>query len=131
MSCALGLWLRGNCGCVLFVLNISSPFRLRSFCAFDFPFRGNFFGGFASWVFFFFPPFRGAGEEGGSRGAPSVVVGCFLPSRSTLVWRGGGGGVPLGICLSRADSLLLLLLLREVGTRELALLLRTPFPRFS
>ena len=47
-------------------------------------------------------------------------------------WSGGGGGgggdVPLGICLSRAGSLLLLLLLREVGTRELALLLRTPFP---
>ena len=36
--------------------------------------------------------------------------------------------MPLGICLSRAGSLLLLLLLREVGTRELALLLRTPFP---
>ena len=37
----------------------------------------------------------------------------------------------LGICLSRAGSLLLLLLLREVGARELALLLRTPFSRFS
>ena len=36
--------------------------------------------------------------------------------------------MPLGICLSRAGSLLLLLLLREVGARELALLLRTPFP---
>ena len=42
-----------------------------------------------------------------------------------------GAGVPLGICLSRAGSLLLLLLLREVGARELALLLRTPFSRFS
>ena len=74
-------------------------------------------------------PLGGQGKRGGSRGAPSVVVGCFLPSRSTLVWRGGGGAeVPLGICLSRAGSLLLLLLLREVGTRELALLLRTPFP---
>ena len=39
--------------------------------------------------------------------------------------------MPLGICLSRAGSLLLLLLLREVGTRELALLLQTPFSRFS
>ena len=40
-----------------------------------------------------------------------------------------GAGVPLGICLSRAGSLLLLLLLREVGARELALLLQTPFSR--
>ena len=39
--------------------------------------------------------------------------------------------MPLGICLSRAGSLLLLLLLREVGARELALLLQTPFSRFS
>ena len=37
-------------------------------------------------------PLGGQGKRGGSRGAPSVVVGCFLPSRSTLVWRGGGGG---------------------------------------
>ena len=43
----------------------------------------------------------------------------------------GPAGVPLGICLSRAGSLLLLLLLREVGARELALLLQTPFSRFS
>ena len=42
-----------------------------------------------------------------------------------------GAGVPLGICLSRAGSLLLLLLLREVEARELALLLQTPFSRFS
>ena len=42
-----------------------------------------------------------------------------------------GAVVPLGICLSRAGSLLLLLLLREVGARELALLLQTPFSRFS
>ena len=42
-----------------------------------------------------------------------------------------GAGVPLGFCLSRAGSLLLLLLLREVGARELALLLQTPFSRFS
>ena len=47
----------------------------------------------------------------------------FFPAR--------GAGVPLGICLSRAGSLLLLLLLREVGARELALLLQTPFSRFS
>ena len=72
-------------------------------------------------------PLGGQGKRGGSRVAPSVIVGYFLPSRSPLVWR-GGVDVPLGICLSRAGSLLLLLLLREVGTRELALLLRTPFP---
>ena len=42
-----------------------------------------------------------------------------------------GAGVPLGFCLSRAGSLLLLLLLREVGAQELALLLQTPFSRFS
>ena len=42
-----------------------------------------------------------------------------------------GAGVPLGICLSRAGSLLLLLLLREVGSWVLALLLQTPFSRFS
>ena len=39
-----------------------------------------------------------------------------------------GAGVPLGFCLSRAGSLLLLLL-REVGARGLALLLQTPFSR--
>ena len=71
-------------------------------------------------------PLGGQGKRGGSRVAPRVVGGYFLPSRSTLVWW-GGADVPLGICLSRAGSLLLLLL-REVGTRELALLLRTPFP---
>ena len=43
----------------------------------------------------------------------------------------GGAGVPLGICLSLAGSLLLLLLLREVGARELALLRQTPFSRYS
>ena len=42
-----------------------------------------------------------------------------------------GAGVPLGICLSRTGSLLLLLLLWEVEARELALLLQTPFSRFS
>ena len=39
--------------------------------------------------------------------------------------------MPLGFCLSRAGSLLLLLLLREVGAWELALLLQTPFSHFS
>ena len=39
-----------------------------------------------------------------------------------------GAGVPLGICLSRAVSLLLLLLLREVEERELPSCCERPFP---
>ena len=39
-----------------------------------------------------------------------------------------GAGVPLGICLSRAGSLLLLLLLREVGAREWLSCCGRPFP---
>ena len=39
-----------------------------------------------------------------------------------------GAGVPLGICLSRAGSLLLLLLLRDVEARELLSCDRRPFP---
>ena len=54
-----------------------------------------------------------------------------LPPLPLDFGQAGGVGVPLGICLSRAGSLLLLLLLREVETRELALLLQTPFSRFS
>ena len=35
-------------------------------------------------------PLGGQGKRGGgSRGAPSVFMGCFLPSRSTLVRREG------------------------------------------
>ena len=68
--------------------------------------------------------------RGGSRGAPSVFLG-VLPPLPLDFGRAGGAGVPLGICLSRAGSLLLLLLLREVEARELALLLQTPFSRFS
>ena len=108
--------------------DIFSPFRLCSFCTFDFPFHGNFFGSFASWVFFFFffPPFRWAGEEGGGLGVHLVFFG-VLPPLPLDFGPARGAGVPLGICLSRAGSLLLLLLLREVGARELALLLQTPF----
>ena len=60
-----------------------------------------------------------------------VFVCEVLPPLPLDLGLAGGAGVPLGICLSRAGSLLLLLLLREVGARELALLLRTPFSRFS
>ena len=72
-------------------------------------------------------PLGGQGKRGGSRGAPSVVLGVLPP----LPLDFGPAGVPLGFCLSRAGSLLLLLLLREVAARELALLLQTPFSRFS
>ena len=68
--------------------------------------------------------------RGGSRGAPSVFYE-VLPPLPLDFGPARGAGVPLGICLSRAGSLLLLLLLREVGARELALLLQTPFSRFS
>ena len=75
-------------------------------------------------------PLGGQGKRGGSRGAPSVFFE-VLPSLPLDFGPARGAGVPLGICLSRAGSLLLLLLLREVGARELALLLQTPFSRFS
>ena len=75
-------------------------------------------------------PLGGQGKRGGSRGAPSVFFE-VLPPLPLDFGPARGAGVPLGICLSRAGSLLLLLLLREVGARELALLLQTPFSRFS
>ena len=75
-------------------------------------------------------PLGGQGKRGGSRGAPSVFYE-VLPPLPLDFGPARGAGVPLGICLSRAGSLLLLLLLREVGARVLALLLQTPFSRFS
>ena len=75
-------------------------------------------------------PLGGQGKRGGSRGAPSVFYEVLLPLPLDF-GPARGAGVPLGICLSRAGSLLLLLLLQEVGARELALLLQTPFSRFS
>ena len=95
----------------LLALQALFPLRLRL------PFSRTSLGGFASWVFFFFffPPFRWAGEEGGgSRGAPSVFYE-VLPPLPLDFGPARGAGVPLGFCLSRAGSLLLLLLLREVG----------------
>ena len=75
-------------------------------------------------------PLGGQGKRGGSRGAPSVFSE-VLPPLPLDFGPARGAGVPRGICLSRAGSLLLLLLLQEVGARELALLLQTPFSRFS
>ena len=61
-----------------------------------------------SWVFFFFffPPFRGGQGKrgGGSRGAPSVFVRCFRPSRSTLVRREGRECLWAFVCRVRARS---------------------------
>ena len=78
-------------------------------------------------------PLGGQGKRGGgggSRGAPSVFLG-VLPPLPLDFGPARGAGVPLGICLSRAGSLLLLLLLREVEAWELALLLQTPVSCFS
>ena len=75
-------------------------------------------------------PLSGQGKRGGSRAAPSVFSE-VLPPLPLDFGPARGAGVPRGICLSRAGSLLLLLLLREVGSRGLALLLQTPFSRFS
>ena len=74
-------------------------------------------------------PLGGQGKRGGS-GVHLVFYG-VLPPLPLDFGPARGAVVPLGICLSRAGSLLLLLLLREVGARELALLLMTPFSRFS
>ena len=62
-------------------------------------------------------PLGGQGKRGGSRGAPSVFFE-VLPPLPLDFGPAGGAGVPL-------------LLLREVEARELALLLQTPFSRFS
>ena len=51
------------------------------------------------------PPFRWAGEEGGVWGAPSVFVGCFLPSRPTLAGeRGGSASGHLSVACGLAPS---------------------------
>ena len=74
-------------------------------------------------------PLGGQGKRGGL--GVHLVFYEVLPPLPLAFGPARGAGVPLGICLSRAGSLLLLLLLREVGARELALLLQTPFSRFS
>ena len=88
--------------CVGHLLALQALFLLRL----RLPFSRKLLWGFASWVFFFFffPPFRWAGEEGGSRGAPSVFLWCFLPSRSTLVLREGRECLWAFVCRVRARS---------------------------
>ena len=91
--------------------------------------RGNFFGSFASWdFFFFFPPLRRAGEAGGVSGC----TWCFVwggasspPARSRSSPR---VEVPLGFRLGRVGALPLLLLLRERAKWELPARCRLPFP---
>ena len=70
--------------------------------------RGNFFGSFASWVFFFvfFPPLRRAGEAGGVSGCTWCSVwGGFLPSRSISVEREGWQCLWIFVWGARACSL--------------------------
>ena len=56
--------------------------------------RGNFFGSFASWDFFFSSslPLGGQGRQEGSQGAPGVLSGgaSSPPARSKSSARGGG-----------------------------------------
>ena len=49
-------------------------------------------------------PLGGQGKRGGSRGAPSVFMRCFLPSRSTLVRREGRECLWAFVCRMRARS---------------------------
>ena len=72
-------------------------------------------------------PLGGQGKRRGSWGAPSVFLG-VLPPLPLDFGLARGAGVALGICLSRAGSLLLLLLLRDVEARELLSCDRRPFP---
>ena len=65
--------------------------------------------------------------RGGGLGVHLVFLG-VLPPLPLDFGPTRGAGVPLGICLSRAVSLLLLLLLREVEERDLPSCCRRPFP---
>ena len=71
-------------------------------------------------------PLGGQGKRGGL-GVHLVFLG-VLPPLPLDFGPERGAGVPLGICLSRAVSLLLLPLLREVEERELPSCCRRPFP---
>ena len=72
-------------------------------------------------------PLGGQGKRGGGLGVHLLFLG-VLPPLPLDFGPARGVGVPLGICLSRAVSLLLLLLLREVEERELPSCCRRPFP---
>ena len=72
-------------------------------------------------------PLGGQGKQGGSRGAPGVVL-VGLPLLPLDLGPARGVGVSLGIRLGRAGSLPLLLLLREEEERELPARCRRPFP---
>ena len=108
----------------------TSPFRLCSLCSAGLPRRGNFFGSFAPWdfFFFFFPPFRWAGEAGGVSGCTWCLCLVGLPPLPLGLGRARGVEVPLGICLAWAGSLPPLLCLRAVEVGKLPALGRLPFP---
>ena len=91
--------------------------------------RGNFFGSFASWdFFFFFPPLRRAGEAGGVSGCTWCFVWGGLPPLPLDLGRERGVEVPLGFRLGCVGALPLLLLLRERAKWELPARCRLPFP---
>ena len=72
-------------------------------------------------------PLGGQGKRGGL-GVHLVFFLGVLPPLPLDFGPARGAGVPLGICLSRAGSLLLLLLLRDVEARELLSCDRRLFP---
>ena len=123
----------GTFGSVLVLCKTSSrPFRLCSFGASDFPFRGNFFGSFASWdfFFFFFPPFRRAGEEVEGLGVHLVFSrgASSPPARSR--WSGWGGGASC-FCLGRAARSLFSFYFGGGAEWELPARCRLSVPRFA
>ena len=129
MSCALGRWLSGNfwkCSC--FVETSSRPSGSVPSAPLTSPFAETSLGvslpGTSSSSSL---PLGGQGKRGGSRVAPSVFLG-VLPPLPLDFGPARGAGVPLGFCLLRAGSLILLLLLRVVGARELLSCCRRPFP---
>ena len=97
--------------CVGHLLALQALFLLRLRLSFSRKLLWEF--RFLGLLLLLLPPLGGQGKRWGVSGAPSVFLRCFLPSARP--WSARGAGVPLGICLSRAGSLLLLLLLWEVG----------------
>ena len=132
MSCALGRWLSGNfwkCSC--FVLTSSRPSGSVPSAPSISPFAETSLGvslpGTSSSSSSL--PLGGQGKRGGGGlGVRLVFFLGVLPPLPLDFGPARGAGVPLGICLSRAGSLFLLLLLREVEARELLSCCRRPFP---